>query len=207
MNSSTSLKKIDAIILDLQQTAQVLDSSNNKLKAHKLLKDSALFSSDLFSTSSDLFTDYVNEIKVNSIQLKRFISSKNMPLAEYRIESIERQISSLLNAFNANKSIHNEAQNRLNANKIRRFKDSAKNLIKPSQNLYQTLAEHHEFERRLEQMLSDKENERNMAPSQKMDILSQEVLVLHQRLGRCRQAISKIETSIVNLEKRSVLKK
>jgi len=207
MNLSTSLKKIDVIILDLEHTALQLDTNNDKLKAHKLLQDSAMFSSDLFRTSSDLFIDYIDEIKINAKQLKRLITANNTSLIEYRIESIERQISSLLNAFNSNKGMHNEAQNRLNAHKARRFKKSAKNLVQPSQNLYQTLAEHHEFERRLIQMLTDKEAERNVAPARKLDKLSQEVLVLHQRLGRCRQAISKIENDIVNLEKRSIFKK
>jgi len=207
MNLSTSLKKIDVIILDLEHTALQLDTNNDKLKAHKLLQDSAMFSSDLFRTSSDLFIDYIDEIKINAKQLKRLITANNTSLIEYRIESIERQISSLLNAFNSNKGMHNEAQNRLNAHKARRFKKSAKNLVQPSQNLYQTLAEHHEFERRLIQMLTDKEAERNVAPARKLDKLSQKVLVLHQRLGRCRQAISKIENDIVNLEKRSIFKK
>ncbi len=207
MSYATSLNKIETIIKDLEHSAMNIDTNNHKLKAHDLLKDSALFSTDLFNTSSDLFIDYINEIKLNFSQLQRLVSNNNKPLAEYRLESIERQISSLLNAFNANKSIHNEAQHRLNARKARRLKQSAQKLIQPSQNLYQTLAEHHEFERRLMQMLADKELERNSASKQQIDKVSQEVLVLHQRLGRCRQAISKIENNIVNYEKRSIIKK
>ncbi len=206
MNQVTSLQKIDHIIDELSQTASLLDNSNSKLKAHKLLKDTPLFSIDLFSTYSDLFSDYVEEIKSNSAQLKRLMKTKNIALIEYQIESLEKKISSLLNAFNSNQSIHNEAQHRLNAYKSRKLKKTAQAIIQPSKNLYQTLAETHEFERRLIQMLSDKENERNMAAARKLPKLSSEVLVLHQRLGRCRQAISKIENDIVNLEKRTFKK-
>lgn len=206
MSQVTSLIKIDGIVDDLGETAKLLDNSNSKLKAHNLLKDTPLFSIDLFSTSSDLFSDYVAEIKTNLVQLRRLIASKNNLLAEYQIEKLEKKIASLHNAFNSNQSIHNEAQNRLNAHKARRLKKSAKAIIEPSKNLYQTLTEHHEFERRLSQMLSDKEMERNIAPARQLITLSQEVLVLHQRLGRCRQAISKIENDIVNLEKRTFSK-
>lgn len=203
MNQVTSLQKIDNIIDELSQTALLLDNSNSQLKAHKLLKDTPLFSFDLFSTSSDLFSDYVEEIKSNSTQLKRLINTKNIPLIEYQIETLEKKISSLLNAFNSNQSIHNEAQQRLNAYKNRRLKKTAKAIIQSSKNLYQTLAETHEFERRLVQMLNDKENERKIASPHKLSKLSDEVLILHQRLGRCRQAISKIENDIVNSEKRT----
>jgi primosomal replication protein N'' len=206
MSKVTSLQKIDGIIEELSSTAKFLDNSNSKLKAHNLLKHTPLFSVDLFSTSSDLFYDYIEEIKDNSAQLKRLIGTQNNVLAEYQIESLEKKISSLLNAFNSNQSIHNEAQHRLNAYKSRQLKKSAKAIIQPSENLYQTLAENHEFERRLLQMLTDKENERNMAPARQLTKLSGEVLVLHQRLGRCRQAISKIENDIVNMEKRTLKK-
>ena len=203
MNQVTSLQKIDNIIDELNQTASLLDNSNSKLKAHKLLKDTPLFSVDLFSTTSDLFYDYVEEIKSNSTQLKRLINIKNIPLIEYQIETLEKKISSLLNAFNSNQSIHNEAQQRLNAYKNRKLKKTAQAIIQPSKNLYQTLAETHEFERRLVQMLNDKENERKMASYNKLSKLSDEILVLHQRLGRCRQAISKIENDIIHSEKRT----
>ena len=206
MNQEISLQKIDNIIEELSQTASQLDNNNSKLKAHKLIKDTPLFSIDLFSTYSDLFSDYVEEIKSNSKQLKRLMKNKNIPLVEYQIETLEKKISSLLNAFNSNKSIHNEAQHRLNAYKNRKLKKTAQGIIQSSKTLYQTLAETHEFERRLMQMLNDKENERNMASPSKLPKISDEVLVLHQRLGRCRQAISKIENDIVNLEKRTFKK-
>ncbi|WP_426360187.1 primosomal replication protein PriC [Pseudocolwellia sp. HL-MZ19] len=203
MKNSVSIEKIYLILADLEETALALDSSNSKLKAHSLLQDSPMFSIDLFNTKSDLFNDYVIEIKNKTLQLERLIKNKNEELSKYQIELIEKQISSLHNAFQSNKNIHDEAQNRLNAMASRRYKKAVKAVIQPTQNLYQNLSEHHEFERRLSQMLQDKEQERVQASNTNFDKVSQEVLTLHQRLGRCRQAISKIETDIVKFESRN----
>lgn len=203
MRNSNFIQKIYVVLSDLEQTASILDNNNSKLKAHTLLKDSPVFSMALFNTHSDLFADYVLEIKNKIIQLERLIKNKNDELSKYQIDLLEKQITSLHNAFQSNNSIHKEAQNRLNAIKTRRFKKSTKAIIQPSKNLYQNLAEHHEFERRLSQMLNDKEQERLKARNCDSNKISQEVLALHQRLGRCRQAISKIESDILKFEKRS----
>jgi len=200
MNNSTLIEKIYTILADLEETAILLDKSNDKLKAHVLLHNSPLFSLDLFNTSSDLFIDYVLEIKQKTEQLKRLLTNKNEALSTYQIERLEKQISSLHNAFQSNSNIHNEAQNRLNAIARSLNKKAVQSIIKPSKTLYQDLSEHHEFERRLLQMLQDKELERKQAQSTTLEKTYQEVLALHQRIGRCRQAISKIESEIVLLE-------
>ena len=65
MNNLTAIKKIHTVLASLENTAHQLDASNSKLKAHRLLKDSPLFSIELFNTHSDLFFDYVLEVKSN----------------------------------------------------------------------------------------------------------------------------------------------
>jgi len=200
MSAETSIKKIRIILADLEQSALVLDDNNGKLKAHILLQDTALFSINLFNIKSDLFNDYVSEIKNKTTQLERLLNNQNNELSSYQINVIEKQITALLNAFNSNSHIHNEAQNRLYAINTKRYKNAVKAVIKPTQNLYQSLSEHHEFERRLLVMLTDKEQLRIRSNSLLNKKISQEVLILHQRLGRCRQAISKIEADIVKSE-------
>jgi primosomal replication protein N'' len=199
MRNSGLIEKLYIVLADLEETAILLDKSNDKLKAHVLLQDSPVFSLDLFNTSSDLFIDYVREIKQKIEQLKRLLKSKNEVLSKYQIQQLEKQISSLHNAFLSNSNIHNEAQHRLNA-VSRRNKKAVQAIMKPSKTLYQDLSEHHEFERRLLQMLQDKELERKKANNSLLSKLSQEVLAIHQRIGRCRQAITKIESEIVRLE-------
>lgn len=200
--TTSAIEKVTAILAQLAIEAKVIDKQNKQLKSHSLLQDKAIFSEHLFSTYSDSIYDYVNEVQKKTVELKRLIDGNKVELSHNRLLLIEQQISALINALNANKSIHNEAQNRLNAIKSRKIKMVADKIIKPTQSLYQNLAEHHEFERRLAEMLRDKEIEFKISPTNKTQMLSQEILVLHQRLGRCRQAISKIELQIEFAEKR-----
>jgi primosomal replication protein N'' len=51
-------------------------------------------------------------------------------------------------------------------------------------------------------MLTEKELELSKCNNDKRQEISQEVLALHQRLGRCRKAISLIERDIAFTEKR-----
>ena len=50
-------------------------------------------------------------------------------------------------------------------------------------------------------MIQDRELQRQHANVKRSKQLSEEVLALHQRLGRCRQAISKLEREIAQAEK------
>ena len=164
-------------------------------------RDKDIFSEALFATNSDKIYDYVNEIQVKTIELSRLLRNGKIELSQSRLQNIEQQITAIMNAIRSNKSIHQEAQYRLTAINARRYKKAAKELFKSSQALYQQLSEHHEFERRLLAMLSERELLRVNATSSKANKISSEVLALHQRLGRCRQAISKIERQIEVSEK------
>lgn len=200
MRTTVLINKLFQILTDLEFQASNLDNNNDKLKAHVLLQDSSLFSKDLFNTRSDLFIDYIYEIKNKVNQLERLLKNNNEEVSKYQIELIEKQISALNNAFQSNHNLHKEAQNRLNAIARRKHKKAIKAIIKPSKNLYQSLAEHHDFERRLLDMVLDKEQEYKQLNNCNSAKTSQDLLVLHQRLGRCRKAISNIESDIIKLE-------
>ena len=58
-----------------------------------------------------------------------------------------------------------------------------------------------EFERRLLAMVHEREQQRQQATNKQSERLSEEILALHQRLGRCRQAISKLEREIEQTKK------
>ena len=79
-----------------------------------------------------------------------------------------------------------------------------KSVLLSSHQLYQQLNEHHEFERRLMDMITEREQERVRSKSAINDKLSLEVLALHQLLGRCRKAISSIERNIELAEKNNL---
>jgi len=198
----SAIKRIKSILTNLAEQAKVTDKINGQQKSHILLKDKALFSDTLFVTYSDKFVHYVKEVENNTASLNRLIDAGQMEIAYNQLEKIEQQIASLINALNSNQNMHNEAQLRLDAFKVKRYKKAARNILQTSHSLHQKLAEHHEFERRLSEMIQDRERDRMNATPAKSNKISAEILVLHQRLGRCRQAISKIERQIEMSEKR-----
>ncbi len=210
-STQSSIQRIKQLLAQLTKKAQGIDAANAKLSAHKLLQDKALFAQTLFNTNSDQFTHYVKETCYKTETLARLLNTNNDALAKSLLEQIEQQINALSTALNANEVLHYNGQYRLDRrkaffkakNKLNKYKKAAKSIIQSSQNLYQKLAEHHEFERRLATMIAQREFQREKCNNQKAQILVNEILKLHQRLGRCRQAISLIERDIERSEKRS----
>jgi primosomal replication protein N'' len=196
-----SLDRITAVLDDLTEQAKIVDEVNQQTKSHYLLKDKNVFSEELFSTNSDRILVYVNEVRGKTVELSRLLSRGKNELSHNRLQRIEQQISAIINALRSNKGIHQEAQYRLNAINTRRYKKAAKQLFQSSQALYQQLSEHHEFERRLIGMIDERDEIRKSVTPSKANKIAAEILALHQRLGRCRQAISKIERQIELAEK------
>ena len=201
INMNVSLERIYTVLDDLSQQAKQIDDENQKTKSHYLLQDKNVFSESLFVVNSDKIQPYVEEVRGRTAELSNLLSKGRKELSHNRLQGIEQQISAIINALRSNKGIHQEAQYRLNAINSRRYKKAAKQLFQSSQALYQQLSEHHEFERRLQVMLEDREKLRLSATPSKVNKVAAEVLALHQRLGRCRQAISKIERQIELSEK------
>ena len=203
--SYSAIEKIKTILAALSRQASDIDAKNSRSKSHYLLKDKSLFSELLFSTYSDKFLPYVQEVEKRTLELERMIKANKADFAHSLAEKIERQISALVNGLNSNQSMHDEAAMRskaLKSIKAKKYKKAIANLAQPTQELYQKLSEHHEFERRLLEMVQVREQERTSSTLAKARVLSQEILALHQRLGRCRQAIVKIERQIEFAEKR-----
>ncbi len=218
-----AIQRLSTLLEHLSEQSKQIDQSNAKNKSHFLIENNNLFSQHLFSTESDLFTPYVTEVQKRLGEFTRLYesSSNNENKAEFAkssLQRIEQQISALMNAIQANQSMHQAAQASFDARKKVRAKwakvnevkkndkynKMVKSVVLSSQQLYQQLTEHNEFERRLMAMISEREQQRQRSQSVNASKLSQEVLALHQRLGRCRQAISSIERNIELAEKKSL---
>lgn len=218
-----AIQRLSTLIEHLSIESRQVDQLNAKHKSHWLIENNNLFSQLLFSTESDLFTPYVNEVKKRINEFTRLYeqSGSNINKAEFAktsLELIEQQISALMNALQANQAMHQAAQVSFDAKKkikAKRAKASlakkteqygqlAKSVLLSSHQLYQQLSEHHGFERRLKAMIEEREIQRQQSKAANSDKLSQEVLALHQRLGRCRQAISSIERNIELAEKKNL---
>jgi primosomal replication protein N'' len=214
MNNSSattaSIQRIKDLLAQIAEQAKNVDQANAKLKAHRTLQHKTLFANTLFTTYSDKFIHYVNETTRKTDELTRLLKSNNNDLSSALLEQIEQQIASLTTALNANDTLHYDGQYRLNKrkeffkhkNQQKRAKQAVQAITQSSQSYYQKLAEHHEFERRLATMIAQRELERAKCGDKRSQVLTLEILKLHQRLGRCRQAISQIERDIERSEKR-----
>jgi len=215
-----AISRLSVLLEHLSVQAKQTDQLNSKQKSHQLIENNNLFSQHLFTTQSDKIFLYVEEVKkrLNEFSRLHTLGEDNINKAELAKSSllqIEQQISALMNAIQANEAMHQAAQASFNARKNVRIKSAratklkqtdkynkvAKSVLLSSHQLYQQLSEHHEFERRLKNMITEREQQRNRATKVNIDKLSQEVLALHQRLGRCRKAISSIEKNIEQVEK------
>ena len=200
--SQQFLNKITSILVTLLVQAKDIDKENSAAKGFYLRKDKAIFSETLFSGNHDRLVPYVEETQAKVEQLARLINNNKTLLSYERIQLIEQQISAIHNAIQANAAQNKSSAQKLALLKKIKYKNTAKALFQPIQSLYQKQAETKEFERRLESMLAEKQLEFNNANNRNKDKFSNELLVLHQRLGRCRQALSKIERQIEMSEKR-----
>ena len=215
-----AIQRLSTLVDHLNIQSKQVDQLNTQHKSHWLIENNNLFSQHLFTSQSDRFTPYVAEIKKRLSEFSRLhgLSSDNDNKAELAMSSllqIEQQISALMNALHANQAMHKGAQVSFDARKNFRaksakanelkhnekYKQMAKSVLLSSHQLYQQLSEHHEFERRLMAMVNEREQQRQRSKSSNVDKLSLEVLALHQRLGRCRKAISAIEGNINLAEK------
>ncbi|MBL4899437.1 MAG: primosomal replication protein [Colwellia sp.] len=197
----------------LAKEAKQIDTQNTQNKSHQLIENNNLFSPSLFFSQSDRYLPYVEEVERRLAEFTRLVAANKIELSRALLEHLEQQILAISNALHANSTIHQAAKLNFTANKKIKIKKAKakqanksqgliKNLVLSSHQLYQKLTEHHEFERRLMDMLLEKEQQRLKCRSNESNKLSVEVLTLHQRLGRCRKAITIIEHDIELAEKR-----
>ena len=208
-----SIERLTEVLIRLAREAKQIDTINTQNKSHRLIENNNLFSPALFYSQSDRYLPYVQEVEHRVAEFKRLVASNKIELSRALLEHLEQQISAISNALHANSTMHQAAKLSFNANKkvriklakakqVNKYRDLAKKIVLNSHQLYQKLSEHHEFERRLMDMLMEKERQRLKCKTHENQKLSAEVLTLHQRLGRCRKAISIIERDIELAEKR-----
>ncbi|MFT6920896.1 MAG: primosomal replication protein N'' [Cognaticolwellia sp.] len=197
----SAINKIHAILDQLNEQALQVDQQNKQSKSHKIIQENDIFSEALFLTHSDQFHPYIVEVKNKTNELSRLLSANKNALAHSRLLILEQQISALRNALNSNSALHKEPTQRLVAIKARRYKKAAQAVMQSSHNLHKKLNETFEFERRLVEMIQVRERQGHNTSATQTKQFTDEILALHQRLGRCRQAISKLEREIAQAEK------
>lgn len=193
--SEKIINKLSALLAPLEEQCKKVDQLTLNHKANKQLTDKAIFSSNLFSCQSDKLTPYFFETKKQLASLTYALAHKKDDISQLLIYKIEQQITAIYNAIQAN-NVRLSQATQLDLQKKLRYKNAVKKVVQSSHEMYQKLAEYHEFERRLMLMVNEKNLQRQQNTSQTINNTTDEVLILHQRLGRCRQAISKLEREI-----------
>jgi len=188
----TLIHQYDQLHFSINQNTNVRKAWFNK---------SDLFNAECFVTHSEDLNDYLAELKMNIVRLQTVDSVK---YAEHLTAIITDQFScfrSLLNSLSVNEK-HKHYKVSMQS-RIQKMKKLTTHVTQSSRELYQELSKLQEYERRLLEMVREKQQTLNQYSGQKNRVeYQQQVLVTQQRLGRCRQAISKIEEQIQQLDSR-----
>ena len=210
-----SLLRLQQLLVQLADDAKQADLANKNNKAHYYLHDQPLFDEKLFPIASASYKVYVSYAQKRLAHLQKLLSSNKSEVAEMMLQDLEEQVMALITAIKSNENRHHDGDYRLDRrNRLNKLKGKQKQqstvhqkaaakVILPSQQLYQKLSEYHGFERRLLDMVQEKQDNLNRckANSQNSKDTQQQLLALHQRLGRCRKAISDVEKQIEDSEK------
>jgi primosomal replication protein N'' len=190
------INKIRDQIDTLYQHTQSIDKRNGEIRSARF-KYRDFFNPRLFRCESTSLVDYVREADDNFTHLLKLKDHDKAMLAALG-EQVTDQISALTQVIRSNEVSIKEHFYQQSSNKKRysKYKKVANVVMASSHELHQELAQNHEFERRLNEMIFERQNQMQRANAQQAEKLSQEVLTLHQRLGRCRKAISMVEERI-----------
>ncbi|PHM63063.1 primosomal replication protein PriC [Xenorhabdus ishibashii] len=177
--------------MGLQNLLSALEKQVNILeKELALLPDipfsTARFDQVLFHHRSNKLSGYLQEIRQNMEQLKACVS-------DYRIEQVKFLAERLVTQIEALKR-------EISTQTLRKQEDKFGRRTQ-EQDLYQRLAEHQDYERRLMAMIDDRELQLNKQTTlTNKHKLQKEIAALAGRLARCRQALMRIEKSIEKQE-------
>ncbi len=150
----------------------------------------ALFDEHLFSRKSRLLVPYVKEAKST---LQTLISERNANrLTDLRAAYLAERLVSQIEAL----------QRELSTVSIRKNELKHKHHFRrPINEIYQDLAQHKEWERRLMEMVLDKTRILDASSSFDQQEAQKHLLATEQRLKRCQEAIIKLENQITYREK------
>lgn len=176
MKSAHLLEQLEAKLEELAQT--VAPYANQRTPK-------ARFDSQLFHGHSTRLGDYLQEIRQSLVLLRQSVYGNRTERVAWMAERVVLQMSAL--------------QRELATLKLR----SSESRPEPEpENLYEKLAKHQEYERRLRAMIADRESQlayQETLAQQRQ--LQREIAALEGRLQRCLLALKKIERAIENRDR------
>ncbi|WP_165310878.1 primosomal replication protein [Vibrio ziniensis] len=179
----SDLSRLNSIIEELQSSAALIDRTRGE--HHR-----PLFDDTLFHCHGKLLTPCVTEAQgtLNAIVREQKAGKLTQPRAEYLTERLLSQIRAIQREMSTQAIRKNEPKH---------FNETRK----PISDLYQDLAQHQDWERRLMILVQDKQATVESSFGANKTAAQQALLTAEQRLKRCQEAKTKIEKQITFREK------
>ena len=142
------------------------------------------FDRQLFQSHGTRLRDYLSEVEQNFQALRHLVEEDRAERVAFMTERLVAQIGAL--------------QREISTQALRR---QEKTPVAIASDLYQKLAEHQDYERRLNLMIQDRESQLDRAVTlSAQQQLQREVAALEGRLARCRQALVRLERQVEKRE-------
>lgn len=178
------LEKLNLYIenITIQLTQLEIDQHANNQYSNNTIQQR--FDPQLFKPITKHIDEYMLDITKNYDQLQQQVKNQNIEQISYLTQKIVDQITAL--------------QRELATQTLRKAEHQHVNKPTSEQN-YQTLAQYQDYQRRLENMVNDRNlllADMSSNQIQEKQQLEREVLQLTQRYARCSQAIRSLESKI-----------
>lgn len=142
------------------------------------------FDRQLFQSHGTRLRDYLSEVEQNFQALRHLVEENSTERVAFMTEKLVAQIGAL--------------QREISTQALRR---QEKTPVIVASDLYQKLAEHQDYERRLNLMIQDRESQLDRAVTlTAQQQLQREIAALEGRLTRCRQALTRLERQVERRE-------
>ena len=195
----TNDKLLQQLSNDIQALAKACHNSDLQYKKEAWHMPD-LIQNEQFQTTSSYLSPYIEELEYSLSKLQSLCNHKNSPdLIEATVERVVSQFSAIKNALDNRSYLVKSAKS---SKKSSPYRKVAQSVMGRSHQLYADLTQHHEYERRLMDMIRERENKLSHADKTQGQKLQQEIFALHGRLGRCRRAICSLEVRIQDAERR-----
>ncbi|WP_076537035.1 primosomal replication protein [Shewanella sp. UCD-KL21] len=214
------MRNTNQLIYQLKQQLSSLEQDalhhDQQLPAQqkKMLQDIERFNSQLFIQQGAQLSPCIAQLKKDILQLEKQLSFKlDVRIIELSCQRIQDRFTALRRALvTTNLNVNTEKQKRDNSRaryakkQQQQHSDSgfgwiASNVMKNSHQIYQELNKHLNWATTFEQKIAEMESALANCHSTDKIRLQNEILSLHRRLGKCRQAISYIEERIQMFER------
>lgn len=200
----------------LKTLEQEVIQHDNRLapQQRKLLQDTERFNQSLFIQHGAQLMPCIEQIRNSISQLEKQINLKLAP------DTITLSCERIQNRFTAVKrallttSIDLKSKNQQRASNRARFAKRqaqshqesgfgwiASNVLQNSHEIYEELNKHLNWAKKFEQKIAEMESKLENCHSADKISLQNDILLMHRRLGKCRQAISYIEDRIQAFER------